>query len=160
MLIKRNANGGVPTVFDELHDMMNNAFNDGAFGPEFTKNFFGIDFNKQSYPKTDLIDDGDCVLFEVEIHGLTKDDVSVDLEPSDNRNESYLVISGGKKETDKNDKRNYIRKEIKRSAWRRSWVLYEDQYDVSKIKADVKDGMLVVSVAKVKDQKKKSTKIL
>lgn len=154
----RHGNGGLPTVFDEMQSTLQHAFEDSVFGPEFLNKFFAIDFDrKQSYPKTDIIDEDKSIVFEVDIQGLSKEDVSVDLQPSDDRNHSYLVISGGKKEGVSDEKRKYIRKEIKRSSWRRSWLLDESQYDVSKIKADVADGLLVVNVPKLSKEQKQSS---
>jgi HSP20 family molecular chaperone IbpA len=153
--------GGVPTVFDEMHDMVNAIFNDSVFSPEFFKSNIGVGLDKQSFPKTDMIQEDGKIVLECDIHGLKKEDVSVDLEPSENRNETYLIISGGKKEKADDKDRKYIRKEIKRSSWRRSWILDEKRFDVSKVKADVVDGLLVVEIPEhTRKDTKVSTKIL
>jgi HSP20 family protein len=145
--------------------LFNGAIRNELFGPEFTKNFFSIDFDKkQAYPKADIIDEDDQIIFEVDVQGLTKDDVQVTVEPSDERNVSYLVIAGGQKRdvSDEEKTRNYIRKEIKRSTWRRTWTLDEKKYNVAKIDADVENGLLVLKVPKVTEteRKKEVKKIL
>jgi len=138
--------GGLPTLFDEMQDTLNAVLKDGMFSPEFMKQNLGVAYSKAAYPKTDMYYEDGKIVLEADIQGLKKSEVSVDLEPSETRNESYLVISGGKKEHPMVEGRRYVHKEIKRSTWRRSWSLDENRFDVSKISADVKDGLLTVSI--------------
>lgn len=156
-LTKLNRNR-VPSIFDELDDVMKNVFQD-VFNPEFERQF-QIGFDKAAYPKTDIIDEKDKIVFEVDINRLSKKDVSVEIEPSDERNVVYLIIKGDKQSDSTDDTRSYLKKEIKRSSWCRSWTLSEKHYNVDDIKADVKDGLLIIEIPKVSVEGKSRTKKL
>ena len=136
------------TPVDSLIDRF---FNEAmpSFGTEFGVEFFG----NNSYPKVDVKDHLDSITIEAEIPGLTKDDVSVDLE------ERVLTISGNKREEKDNENTRYIRKELKRSSFKRSFKL-GDNLKVSDIKADFNNGLLNVTVPKREKEQPKKVKIL
>ena len=120
-----------------------------AFGTEFGVEFFG----NNSYPKVDVTDHPDKIMIEAEIPGLSKDDVSVDLE------ENVLTISGGKRDSVIDKEMRYIRKELKRSSFKRSFAL-GDNMNVRKIKADFENGLLNITVPKREKDLPKKVKIL
>ena len=120
-----------------------------AFGTEFGVEFFG----NNSYPKVDVTDHPDKIMIEAEIPGLSKDDVSVDLE------ENVLTISGGKRDAVIDKEMRYIRKELKRSSFKRSFAL-GDNMNVRKIKADFENGLLNITVPKREKDLPKKVKIL
>jgi HSP20 family protein len=150
--------GGLPAVsreeFGHLFDV--DRLFDEMFGDTFS-NQFGIGFfDKQSYPRVDIVDDGNVVVLEAEIPGLTKDDVSVEVE------ESVLTIKGSKKSQESDTKNKvYIRREIKKSSFVRSFVLGDD-YEIDKISADFDHGLLKINIPKKKEvvDKNKKRKIL
>ncbi len=137
------------TPVDSLLDRF---FNEAvpAFGHDFGVEFFG----NNSYPKVDVKDYDDKITIEAEIPGLAKEDVSVDLEAQ------VLTITGGKREV-KDDEHNarYIRKELKRSSFKRSFKL-GDNMNVKKIQADFDNGLLLVTVPKREKDEPKKVKIL
>ena len=137
------------TPVDSLLDRF---FNEAvpAFGQDFGVEFFG----NNSYPKVDVKDYDDKITIEAEIPGLAKEDVSVDLEAQ------VLTITGGKREV-KDDEHNarYIRKELKRSSFKRSFKL-GDNMNVKKIQADFDNGLLLVTVPKREKDEPKKVKIL
>mgnify|MGYP003661718870 CR=1 FL=1 len=137
------------TPFDSLFDdLLTEAF------PSLSQNLGVGFFNKGSYPKVDVIDNKDNVSIEAEIPGLTKDDVSVELE------DNVLTISGNKKQQDQvNENTTYIRRELKRSSFKRSFTLGEN-LNTSKIDADFKNGILIVTVPKKEPAVPKVKKIL
>ena len=120
-----------------------------AFGNEFGVEFFG----NNSYPKVDVTDHQDKIMIVAEIPGLTKDDVSVDLE------QRVLTISGGKREIKQDDDVRYIRKELKRSSFKRSFKL-GDNMKVDGIEADFDNGLLNVTVPKREKDEPRKVKIL
>lgn len=120
-----------------------------AFGTEFGVEFFG----NNSYPKVDVKDHLDRITIEAEIPGLTKKDVSVDLE------ERVLTISGNKREDVQEEGVRYIRKELKRSSFKRSFKLGDTLKDTD-IQADFNNGLLTVTVPKREEEKPKKVKIL
>ena len=119
-----------------------------AFGTEFGVEFFG----NNSYPKVDVKDHLDKITIEAEIPGLTKNDVSVDLE------ERVLTISGNKREDVQEEGVRYIRKELKRSGFKRSFKL-GDNLKASDIQADFKNGLLTVTVRKREEEAPRKVKI-
>jgi len=139
----REAFGSIFDV-DSLFDQM--------FGSEFAKNYGVGFFGNQAYPRIDVIDVGDSVSIEAEIPGLTKDDVSVEVE------NYVLTIRGNKQLKSEQDlNKTYIRREIKRSSFSRSLTL-DEGYDIDNVSADFEHGILKVIVPKKKEALEKSKK--
>lgn len=136
------------TPFDSFFDNVVNQIYP-SFGQEVGVEFFG----NNSYPKVDVIDHADEITIEAEIPGLKKDEVSVDLE------ENILTISGLKHSYDESPSTKYIRRELKRSSFKRSFKLGEN-LNLKKVKADFENGILLVSVPKTEPEKPKKVKIL
>ena len=136
------------TPVDSLLDRF---FNEAvpAFGQDFGVEFFG----NNSYPKVDVKDYDDKITIEAEIPGLAREDVSVDLEAQ------VLTITGGKREVKDDEGARYIRKELKRSSFKRSFKL-GDNMNVKKIQADFDNGLLLVTVPKREPDEPKKVKIL
>lgn len=141
------------TPFDRMFDeIMNNSF------PTFGKDF-GIDFfERGSYPKCDIIDYDDKVQIELEIPGVDKSDISIEMKPINGSKQ--LVISGKKTQTEENKSKSFIRRELKRSAFQRSFVIHES-LEPDKINAEFKNGILVVDIPKKVPEKveEQATKI-
>lgn len=128
------------TPFDRVFDeVFANHF------PELTKELGVGFFEKQSYPRVDVVDYNDRVEILAEIPGLSKEEVSVEVQ------ENVLTISGQKlkKVEDKEFTGKYIRRELKHSSFKRSFTLGE-QIDQSKPQAKFENGLLTVTLAKVK----------
>jgi len=120
-----------------------------SFTDEFGINFFG----SNSYPKVDVIDYSDKIIIEAEIPGLSKEEVSVDLE------ENVLTVSGSKNKKQDNSDIKYIRKELKRSSFKRSFKLGEN-INQKKVNADFNNGILLITLPKREPEKPKKIKIL
>lgn len=136
------------TPFDSLFDdIIQKAL--PSFSQEFGIGFFG----NNSYPKVDVMDYPDKLKIEAEIPGLSKEEVSVDLE------ENILSITGSKRESKKQEDVQYIRKELKRSNFKRSFELNRD-FNLSKIKAEFSNGLLHIDIPKKDPDKPKKIKIL
>ena len=128
------------TPFDRVFDeVFANQF------PELTKELGVGFFEKQSYPRVDVIDYNDRVEILAEIPGLSKEDVSVDVQ------ENVLTISGQKikKIEDKEFTGKYIRRELKHSNFKRSFTL-GDQIDRKSPSAKFENGLLKVTLSKIK----------
>lgn len=111
--------------------------------PEFT-NVFGTNvFETAAYPKVDVRETEKEFVIEAEIPGLAKDQVKVEIK------DDTLVLRGEKREEMKKEGKYHI-KEIKRSSFIRSWTLPPDLVDKSTVKAKFQDGVLEVSVQKIK----------
>tara|TARA_B100002019_G_scaffold257810_1_gene242130 strand:- start:1303 stop:1755 length:453 start_codon:yes stop_codon:yes gene_type:complete len=120
-----------------------------SFTDEFGVNFFG----SNSYPKVDVIDHDDRITIEAEIPGLSKKEVSVDLE------ENVLTVSGSKQSKDEGADIKYIRKELKRSSFKRSFKLGEN-INQKNVNADFNNGILLITLPKKEPEKPKKIKIL
>ncbi len=135
------------TPFDSFFDnVIQKAFPE--FGQEFGVQFFG----NNSYPKVDVLDNPDCITIEAEIPGLSKDDVSVDLDGD------VLSIIGNRQNVDTKDTK-YIRRELKRSSFKRSFKL-NGKLDLKGIKAEFENGLLNVKINKLEPEKPQKIKIL
>ncbi len=136
------------TPFDSMFDQMI-----GKAFPSFEKEFGVEFFGNNSYPKVDVIDTPESIKFEAEIPGLSKDEVSVEVE------KGVLSISGNKRQDESDEEINYIRKELKRSSFKRSFQL-SNSLNCNKIKAKFENGLLLITVPKNKPEKPQKVKIL
>jgi HSP20 family protein len=138
------------TPFDRIFDEFF-----AANVPNFTQDF-GVDFfEKGSYPKVNVIDFSDRVVIEAEIPGLDKSDVNVELESN------ILTIVGNKAPVSEKtpvETGTYIRRELKRSSFRRSFTLGEN-ISKDKVEAEFSNGMLTITLPKVKSVKPDIKKI-
>ena len=131
------------TIFDQL---MLKQF------PNFQEEV-GVSFNKGAYPKVNVYEYDDKISIVAEIPGLDKKNVSVEVE------EDVLIISGDKHGFD-SDGGKCITRELKQSAFKRSFNLGE-YLDGTNVSAELKDGMLSISIPKKEPEqpKKHSVKI-
>ena len=132
---------------------------DSLFDEFFSSRFpslsseLGTDFfNRGSFPRVDVKEYDDKLVLEADVAGLKKEDVSVELEGD------LLIIKGAKKEDVNKDKAKYVYREIKRSAFQRSFQLGTN-IDVKNVKADFKDGTLVVELPRIKVEEKKPERL-
>ena len=135
------------TPFDKIFDsLMNKQF------PTF-QDEVGVSFNQGAYPKVNVYEYDDKVSIVAEIPGLDKKNVTVEVE------EDVLIISGDKHGFD-SDGGKCITRELKQSAFKRSFNLGE-YLDGESVSAKFKDGMLSISIPKKEPEqpKKHSIKI-
>ena len=127
------------TPFDQIFDEFFK-----ANSPNFSQEF-GVDFfEKGSYPRVDVIDYNDTVVIEAEVPGLSKQDVNVEVE------QNVLTVSGGKsKNVTDSQNGKYIRRELKRSSFRRSFTL-GDNIEKDTVSATFENGILLITLNKVK----------
>ena len=135
------------TPFDKIFDqLMLKQF------PNFQEEV-GVSFNQGAYPKVNVYEYDDKIGIVAEIPGLDKKNVTVDVE------EDVLIISGDKHGFD-SDGGKCITRELKQSAFKRSFNLGE-YLDGKNISAKFKDGMLSITIPKKETEqpKKHSIKI-
>lgn len=132
LITNNNSNTDLFNFFDET-------FN-GYFKPIFSS-------AKTENMHTDIIDNEDSYLLNVELAGFNKDDIQISID------NDYLTIEAKKDEnTESKDKVNYIKKERSISCSRSFYVGNVVQDD---IKATYENGLLSISVPKEKDKDKK-----
>ena len=121
--------------------------------PEFHRSF-GIDpFGKAAYPKVNVVAAGDRIEIEAEIAGYSKDDISIEVED----NVLSIVGKASKIASEQTDKVVYLVRELKRSAFSRSFKL-DEQLVTDNIRAFFQHGLLTLVIPR-KEQKEPETKV-
>jgi HSP20 family protein len=134
--------------FSQLHREMNRMLDtflrggvvdDGSFG-----NFWS--------PAVDIREDKDAYFVEVELPGLTKDEVKITME------NNILTIQGEKKQEKEEKRRDYHRSERVYGSFQRSFTLPSSVKN-DKIEAQYKNGILTVTLPKVEEAKPKAIEV-
>jgi len=103
-------------------------------------------------PTVDVIENDNDIVLRAEIPGVEKDDIDVTL------SDSTITIQGKNRKEEKEDKENYHRSEISTSSFSRT-VTLPTTVDSKDTKATFTNGMLEVTMPKVKDETRKSVKV-
>ena len=139
LLVKRNKNNGLPTM------------------ESFVNDFFGRDwlndslFTTNKVEKVNIAEDENSYGIELAIPGFKKEDVKIEL------NDGLLTISSDIENKNKNEdeKDNYIRKEYHKSSFSRSFYVPDD-VDTDTIEASMENGLLSVTLNKIKELEDKT----
>ena len=120
----------------------------GAFDPfrdfdELERRFFGAPNAVVNSFRTDVMDNGDAYVLEAELPGFSKENISIDIE------NDCLTITAERKNEDKEEKRNYVKRE-------RVYGRFSRSFDVSGINVDgitasFQDGVLKLDMPKKVD---------
>ena len=115
---------------------------DDIFGDSFFKK------NENSMMKTDIREEDDKYVIDVDLPGFSKENIKVDI------TDGYLTINA-KMDSEKNDEKKgkYVRRERYFGECSRSFYVGEDVTSED-IKASFKNGILCLEVPKVDEQKK------
>lgn len=143
---------GLSVLRNRMNDLLDTSFTDSLL-EEMDRSFdrlFKANGLATNYPKVDVYDKDNTLVFEAAIPGLTKDQVSVEWA------NGYLTITGEKVERVEDAKYHYH--ELKRSKFSRTFSLPQKFYDVEKIDASVENGILHVLVPRLGEVKKENTK--
>lgn len=97
-------------------------------------------------PALEIHEDKDRFVIKADLPGMTKEEINVSL------NEGDLVISGERKAGTRTEDNKVLRSEIRYGTFQRSLSL-PSTVDVSKVKADFKDGVLTVALPKAEEAK-------
>ena len=134
--------------FDSMFDRMNRMFGSQLHG----------DKNEQEYsagewrPLTDIYETEEEYIFKVEVPGLDKKDVTIEVK------DDTLWIRGERREDVDAKKDNYHRIETRAGKFSRSFRLPRG-INQEKIKATMKNGILELKVAKPEEKKPKAISI-
>ena len=109
---------------------------DDVFGSFFKPMFYEEKFNTM---KTDIKENENSYVMDIEIPGFEKKDIGISLE------NGYLTISAKKEEKQDGKKENYLRRERNYSCSRSYYV---GDVDKDKVKAKYENGVLVVEIPK------------
>lgn len=126
------------TPFDEIfNSVVNDMF------PTFHQEFGNDFFVQGSYPKCNVVNFDDRVEIEAAIPGLTKENVAVEIV------DGILTIKAESNQRNDIEDSQYVRREVKRSAFARSFRL-GDNLDETSINGTFENGILTITVPKVK----------
>lgn len=104
-------------------------------------------------PKVEIKENGKELIVKAELPGLTKDDISVELK------DSILTLSGERK-SEKSEEKNgkVLRSEISYGSFQRSFHI-STEIDSDNIEANFEDGILRISLPKIKEKTSKKIMI-
>ena len=126
--------------------------NDDFFGTSWLKNFFDLPIiSNSNVLKTNIKKEGDNYIYEVDVPGYNKEDISVNYE------DGYLIIEAkSNKETNNYSNNTYVRQERYSGSCSRSF--YIGEIDENKIVAKYHNGILCVSFKDEGNTQKYKTK--
>ena len=103
-------------------------------------------------PSVDIFRDGDDVVVHVELPGLKKEDIEVNL------SENTLTLTGEKKKEKKIEKKDYYRMESSYESFARSISLPPD-VQTDKARAQFRDGVLGIRLPRTEEARQKTKKV-
>ena len=115
------------------------------------KRFFIDAFPEGETFKTDIKETNESYIVQAELPGIAKEDIKVNLE------EGILNIKAERRSEEKEEKDNYIRKEMKYGSFERSFRVENIKAD--DIKAKYNDGILEITLPKELEVKDKAKEI-
>ncbi len=124
-------------LFDELKSPFDDFFKKFDVRPEF-----------KNVMSTDIVEKDDGLEMIVDLPGVKKEDIKIEL------NKGYLIItaSSNVEKEEKDDSKNYLRRERSTGRYRRSFFV-GDELTEDDIKAKFENGTLTINLPK-KEQKK------
>ena len=137
-LITTNLNRCKPTLLDELFD----------------DRWFNFDTFSNIFPAVNTIEKENQYLLEIAVPGMDKKDFEIEIE-----NDLISVSSTSKREKELKDSFNYNRQEFNYNLFHRTFSLPKE-VDQSKIKAIYNNGILTITLPKLKEVISKSRKLI
>ena len=119
----------------------------------FNTPFFRSAEEEMTLPAVNIKEHDKQFVIELAAPGYTKEDLHVEVD------EGMLTISSAKKQESAEEKKGYTRKEFSYSSFRRSFALPEN-VDADSLKAKFADGVLKLTINKVKELPKKNGKTI
>ncbi|MEM5948340.1 Hsp20/alpha crystallin family protein [Spirochaetia bacterium 38H-sp] len=129
------------TDLEKIQDEINRVFD--LVWPEST----GL-FDRPMVPTMDVVETDNEVIVSCDLPGVTEKDIDITL------TNNVLTIKGEKKEEEEKKDKNYYRKESWSGAFQRT-ISLPDSIDANKVKAELKNGVLTINIAKQEEKKPK-----
>lgn len=131
-----------------LQNSINKLFNDA-----FTRTNVDEDFALSAWkPVVDIFDKDDAIAIHVELPGVKKEDVAIEVK------DNVLTLRGERSESQEIKEDKYYRKERTFGSFHRAFSL-PSAINPDTIKATFKDGILEIEIPKPEEQKPKQVKI-
>lgn len=126
--------------FDPMIDRFRNEMRSMMRGPG------AFSVHAGNYPRWDLVDEEKQFVVKAATPGLKKEDLDIELDK-----DGILTVSGNAKKRNKQEGQNYYAEELCQSAFARKLGPFDaDHYDIEKIDAKMEDGILTITIPKIK----------
>ncbi|MDX1536032.1 MAG: Hsp20/alpha crystallin family protein [Candidatus Spechtbacterales bacterium] len=136
--------------FVSLRDAMNRLFDESFWDP-FDQSHSLVSWDK-TFPKLDISETNKEVKVTANVPGVDSDNIEVEVD------ENSMRISGKAEKEEKQKDEKFYSYEREYGEFYREFALPAD-VDPDKVKADMKDGVLTVTVPKITKQRRKKAKI-
>jgi len=103
-------------------------------------------------PRVDIVDRDDELVVKAELPGVDRKDLDISM------TENTVTIKGSTSHEEKEEKGDYYRSEMSRGSYSRTLAL-PSEVDADKAKAKFKDGVLELTLPKLKKAKRRSVKV-
>lgn len=143
-LIKRNSN------FPSMTRFFDDFFTRDLF--DWTADNFAAE--NTNLPSVNIIENDDHFVVQVAAPGMSKGDFHIEVK------DNVLTIKSEKKIENEEKKENFLRREFSYSAFQRSFNLNKETVDEDSIKANYKDGILSLTLAKKEEAKEKPARVI
>ncbi len=137
----------LPSFFGEGNGLLDRFFKDDFF--DWSK----FNFASKTLPAVNVKETDEKFTLEMAAPGLSKDKFKIEVK------DNMLCISSEQKDEKKDEKENYTRREFRYESFMRSFSLPENT-DADKIKAEYKDGLLILDIPKKQKESKKNSKTI
>ena len=124
-------------------------WNEGVFDQPFNTRGF---YNEGLYPQVDIQEDDDAYVLNMDLPGLTKDEIQIAYQ------EGVLNISGERKNSGEQSKVSYHLNERRYGKFERAFRVHSD-IDADKIQAEFKNGVLRIELPKAEAAKPKQISV-
>jgi HSP20 family protein len=112
---------------------------------------FPVAMSEFRTPSTDVIDHGDKFEVCTDMPGIPKNDINIEVTPNS------VEISAEHQESEEEEKKNWLRRERSSMSYYRSFELPEE-IKSDNVDAELKDGILTVTLPKVKPKPERKSK--
>ena len=102
-----------------------------------------------SLPAVNIQDDYDCIIIEMAVPGMTKENLSIEA------HNNLLIVKAESKNQHDNETRNYQLQEFNYQTFRRSFNINFDVIDIDKVDAQCQNGILKLQLPKKVEAKAK-----
>ncbi len=133
-----------------LRDAMNHLFDESLWAPFGRGLTSNISRDIIGFPKVDIADTEKEIVVTANVPGIVPEDISVEV------SDGVLSISGqtNKEQKEESKDKKYYRFERESGSFSRSFSL-PSKVDEKNIEAETKNGVLVIKLPKIKEEKKK-----
>ena len=139
--------------FSPLDTLFDKVFSESF--PELSKEIGINPFQQNAYPKCDIINFDDRIEIVAEVPGLSKEQITIDVDGD------VITLKGEKSSKASTEKEGgvYLRREVKRSSFLRSFTADSKIFDLDSVKASFEDGVLELQIPKREPEKPKKRTI-